>query len=183
LQEKGPKRGCFPEPSKSILIVPEHNKDAAEIAFKDLGFTIVTGSRYLGGFIGEATDQQLWIQEKAEAWVDSIKELAMVAERYPQAAYAGLQKSLQQEWQFLQRVTEGLSKEFQDIEQALQWEFLPALFGDEIANGLPGLLAGLPVKKAGLAIPNPILSADSNWTASMVICGHLIVALQGREVF
>jgi hypothetical protein len=70
-----------------ILIVREHNKDAAETAFKDLSFTIVTGSRYLKGFIGEATNQQLWIQEKTEAWVDSIKELAMVAERYPQAAY------------------------------------------------------------------------------------------------
>jgi hypothetical protein len=39
-----------------------------------------------------------------------------------QAAYAGLQKSLQQERQFLQHVTEGLGEEFQDIEQALQWD-------------------------------------------------------------
>jgi hypothetical protein len=77
-------------------------------------------------------------------------------------------------------VTEGLSKEFQDIEQQ---KFLPALFGDELADGLPGQLACLLVKKAGLAIPNPTLSAESNWTASTVICGHLIVAIQGREVF
>jgi hypothetical protein len=55
--------------------------------------------------------------------VDSIKEPAMVAEQYLQAAYAGLQKSLQQEWQFLQCVTEGLGEEFQDVEQALQQEY------------------------------------------------------------
>jgi hypothetical protein len=101
VQEQGPRQGYFPEPSMSILIMREHNKDAAGIAFHDLGFTIVSASRYLKGFIGEASNQQLWIQEKTEAWVDSIKEMAMVAERYPQAAYAGLHKVLQQEWQFL----------------------------------------------------------------------------------
>jgi hypothetical protein len=111
-------------------------------------------------------------------WPASSKELAMVAERYPQAAYAGLQqKSLQQEWQFLQHVTEELGDKFQDIKQALQQEFLTALFGDELTNGLPGQLACIPVKKAGLAILNPTLSMESNWTASTVICGHLIAAM------
>ena len=134
----------------------EHSKEAAEIAFKDLGFTIVTGSRYLGGFIGEASDQLSWIKEKTKNWVAAIKELAMVAERYPQAAYAGLQKSLQQEWQFLQRVTSGLGDEFQDIKQALLQDFLPALFGNDLlADNVPGQLACLPVKKAGLAILDP----------------------------
>jgi hypothetical protein len=98
LQEKGPRRGYFPEPSKSILvIVHEHNKEAAKNTFKDLGFTVVTGSRYLGGFIGEAPNQLSWIKEKNEDWVAAIKELAMVAEKYLQAAYTGLQKLLQQE--------------------------------------------------------------------------------------
>jgi hypothetical protein len=54
--------------------------------------------------------------------------MAKVAERYPQTAYAGMQKSLQQEWQFLQRVTDGLGEEFDDIEQAMNDKFLPALF-------------------------------------------------------
>jgi hypothetical protein len=44
-----------------------------------------------------------------------------MAERYLKAAYAGLQKSLQQEWQFLPHVVmEGLGEEFYDIKQALQ---------------------------------------------------------------
>jgi hypothetical protein len=79
----------------------------------------------------------------------------------------------------LQRVTEGLGKEFRDIEKALPTEFLQALFADDI----PGRLASLPVKKAGLAIQDPTTSVDSNWTASTVICGHLIVAIRGREEF
>jgi hypothetical protein len=64
LQVEGPKRGYIPVPSKSIIIVKEHDREVAKIYFKDLGFTVVAGSRYLGGFIGEEPDQQVWIQEK-----------------------------------------------------------------------------------------------------------------------
>jgi hypothetical protein len=41
--ELGPEYGYFLEPSKSILAVREHSKEAAEAYFEDLGFTIVTG--------------------------------------------------------------------------------------------------------------------------------------------
>ena len=44
--------------------------------------------------------------------------------RYPQFAYAGLHKSLPQEWQFLQWVTTGLSHEFKVVEEALAENFL-----------------------------------------------------------
>jgi hypothetical protein len=65
--------------------------------FYDLKFHVVYGSRYLSSFIGEASAQQYWIEERTNTWVESITELAMAAEQYPQAAYTGLQKSLQQE--------------------------------------------------------------------------------------
>ena len=58
LQEFGPPRGYFPEPSKSILIVQEHNKEKAEVCFADFDFKVVTGSRYLGGFIGDKAEQR-----------------------------------------------------------------------------------------------------------------------------
>ncbi len=34
-------------------------------------------------------------------------------------------------------------REFRDIEQALQKDFLPALFGDDLADDIPGRLASL----------------------------------------
>ncbi len=92
-------------------------------------------------------------------------------------------QSLQQEWQFLQHVTNRLGHEFEGIEQALHWDFLPALFSSDLVNNIPRQLACLPVKKAGLAILNPITRMESNWTASTVICGHLVVAIQGTEEF
>ncbi len=90
---------------------------------------------------------------------------------------------MQQEWQFLQRVTKDLYEEFQDIGVALQETFLAALFGDNITDNILRRIACLSVKKCGLAIPNPTETADTNWTASTVICGHLILAIRGMEVF
>ena len=39
--------------------------------------------------------------EKVEGWQDSVATLAGVAHWHLQTAYAGLQKSLQQEWVFV----------------------------------------------------------------------------------
>jgi hypothetical protein len=68
LQEIGPDFGYFPEPSKSILIVPEHNVARAEIALDGLKFQITTGSRCLGGFIGEDMAFDSWAEEKTRKW-------------------------------------------------------------------------------------------------------------------
>ena len=53
LQLKGPARGYFPEPTKSILVVAEQNVPWAAEYFRGMGIKIVTGRRYLGGFMGE----------------------------------------------------------------------------------------------------------------------------------
>jgi N-formylglutamate amidohydrolase len=92
--ELGPEYGYFPEPRKSILVVKEHNKRAAEVYFEDLGFTIVTRTRYLGGFVGKELDQKDWIVKQAKNWNDAVGKLTYVAEKHPQPAYAGLQRFL-----------------------------------------------------------------------------------------
>jgi hypothetical protein len=40
------------------------------IAFEHHAFTITTGSRYLGGFIGEKA-QDIWIKKKVAKWADA----------------------------------------------------------------------------------------------------------------
>ena len=46
-------RGYFPEPTKSILVVAESNVPRAKEYFRGMGIKVVTGHRYLGGFMGE----------------------------------------------------------------------------------------------------------------------------------
>jgi hypothetical protein len=120
---------------------------------------------------------------KTDAWATAVTTLAKVCKRIPQLAYAGLQKSLQQEWQFLQRMTDGISTEFESVESSLKNDFLPALLGQsKIGQPMRDLLA-LPVKHAGIAIPNPTTSARGNFMASTVVCGHLVAALRERVQF
>jgi hypothetical protein len=165
--------------------VASENKAAAESAFADKGFTIVTGHRYLGGFIGDNADLDNWLSKKASAWELTVKDLASVATRYPQTAYTGLQKSLQNEWQFVQRVKPGIAAHFSGIEKALSRNFLPALFGEPLdkENDHRRSLAGLPVKHDGIAIPDLTTTATEYYEVSTLVCSHLIEAIRGRVPF
>ena len=63
-----PQRDIFPEASKSIIIMQEHNREKAKACFEAFGLIVVIGSRYLGGFIGDkAAEQREWVKEKAIA--------------------------------------------------------------------------------------------------------------------
>jgi hypothetical protein len=88
--------------------------------------------------------------------------LAQAAQHFPQGAYPGLQKSLQQECQFLQQVRRDTGENFTKVEKAITQVFIPALFDDKFDNDDPRcqLLACLPVKNAGLALPDATSSAE-----------------------
>lgn len=182
LTEIGPSYGYFPEPSKSILIVRPHSENQARdyLQSESFNFELKTGDRYLGGFVGETSSREEWLKEKISDWTLGIQELASVASWYPQTAYAGLQKSLQAEWQYLQRVTGNVSEMFAPLEAAIKNKFFPALFGEPVwedgDHRRP--LAALPVKSAGLAIPDPTVTANDNYMTSSLVCGHLVQAIR-----
>ena len=65
----------------------------------------------------------------------------------------------------------------------LKETFVPALF-EGLHEGVPDQgVTRLPVKQAGLALPEPSQTAPENWTASCVITGHLVAALRGQVEF
>ena len=114
LCEIGPKYGYFPEPSKSILICNPSNSQAAADAFKDFGFKITSGARYLGGFIGTDESKADWIKKQVSDWKDGIEALASIAKSSPQCAFVGMRLSLQSEWTHLQRVVKNTGTKFKD---------------------------------------------------------------------
>ena len=59
-----PARGYFPKPTKPILVVKHAMVERAKAHFDHLGFTVVTGTRYLGGFIGSRPDESSHIRQK-----------------------------------------------------------------------------------------------------------------------
>ena len=64
LQAQAPAQGYYPEPTKRILVVAPGNVAWAEDHFRGLGIRVVTGHRYLGGFIGDAEAEREWLKEK-----------------------------------------------------------------------------------------------------------------------
>ena len=94
LQQQGPARGYYPEPAKSIFVGHAHSIEAAKTVLAEFDFQYSTGSRYVGGFIGDAESQSEWLEPKIQQWVKGVEALARVAHRFPQTAYAGLVQSL-----------------------------------------------------------------------------------------
>ena len=125
--------------------------------------------------------EKSWLSGKVEGWADSVGTLAGVSCKQPQSAYTRLQKLLQQEWAFVQRVTPGIGYAFRPVEKVLQDTFLPDLF-EGLGEGAPERgVTRMPVKQARLTLPDPKLTASVNWIASCVIKGHLVAMLMGKS--
>jgi hypothetical protein len=92
---------------------------------------------------------------------------------------------LQQQWQFVQRVDEGIGESFTPLQKAITEDFLPALFRDTLMEKdyVHLQLYCRPVKQAGLALSDTIKLAPSNYEVSTCVYSHLIATLKGTEVF
>ena len=86
----GPPRGYFLDSTKSILVLFMHNLAPEERFFRGKGLAIVTGSRYLGGYIGDVTPQKKWLGKKVQYWTGGIHTMAGVVYKHPQTSYASL---------------------------------------------------------------------------------------------
>ena len=121
--------------------------------------------------------------EKSTGWAESVDILAGISCKHLQSAYAGMQKSLQQERAFVQPVTSGIGDAFSLVEKELRETFVLTLF-KRLDDGVPEIgITCLPVKQAGLFLPDPSQTDPENWTASCVIKGHLVAALRGQLEF
>ena len=85
-----------------------------------------------------------------------------VARNHLQSAYAGLKKSLQQEWAFVKQVIPNIGDAFGPVEQALRGAFILALFQGLVEVTLGSWVTRLPIKQADLALPDPKKKAPEN---------------------
>ena len=83
----------------------------------------------------------------------------------------------------MQRVIKGVGESFPAIEQEMSQTFLPALFDDVIEGNPRRELACLPIKFAGLSLPDPVESADWNYQASILSSTHILSAFRGVQEF
>ena len=66
MKARGPPRGNFPEPKKSILVVVPRKAAREDDFFYGMGIKDVTEGRYLGGFFGNRVAQDSWLAKKVQ---------------------------------------------------------------------------------------------------------------------
>jgi hypothetical protein len=155
LMEEGPKYGYFPEPAKSYLVVAPQGVAAAKRIFTGrLTVKVVTGTRFLGGFVGGEAERRSYVGEKAEEWVALTTKLADIAELQPQAALTAYRLSLSAQWSYLQRVVLDAHEELKPLEEAISTKFLPALMGGHVTE-LERQASSLPARMGGMGVRDP----------------------------
>jgi hypothetical protein len=95
-----------------------------------------------------------------------------------------MQKSVQAEWTFVQRVKRDVGVKFDTVREALHRSFLPSLMKETLSDNDPlRRLAALPVKSVGLALTDPVESVEANFRASEVTNSHIIQVMRGQKTF
>ena len=181
LAELGPLLGYYPEPDKSILVIDSQHLNRAKSYFAGIPFKIQTGARYLGGFLGDRAGAEAYVKEKIDDWILATKALTTIGWKEPQAAFSGFTRSLQCEWNYLQRIIPCCEALFEPLSDTIRYELIPALFGfDTLPQWVPHM-AGLPVKWSGMGIRAPDEWGAIAYQTSKMSTQHLQDALLHRR--
>ena len=142
-----------------------------------LNLNFVSGSRYLGAYLGPQAELEAWVKPQLEGWAHGVKVLAKISRRHPHLDYAGLGISLQSEWQYLQRTVPGVGTLMGPIEEALREKCSPSLFGGEEITADFRKILGHRVKHGGIGIPYPQLSGECAYNTSKSDSRELVNSL------
>lgn len=107
-------------------------------------------------------------------WEGAVCAISKIAKHHPQCALAGMQHSLQQECQFLQRNVDSRRETFSVLEEKLSNTFLPSLFDTDLPSRD---LTCLGVKEGGIGVGSPEVSVSTNRCASKAMTKHLFDTL------
>ena len=139
--------------------------EEANLLFSKKSIKIVTGSKYVGGYVGSEQDLDEWLSEKVKKWVNSVKCLANAAEHFPHSAHTVLTKSLQYEWGYIQRIIAGAESHFHPLKEVLMDVFLPKLTTLNLISDEKQEMCK-PVRHLGIGIVDPVLEAPLAYYSS-----------------
>jgi hypothetical protein len=80
-------------------------------------------------------------------------------------------------------VVKGTGPKFEGIRDKMKRIFIPSLLKSKEPPDYLLKLATLPVKSEGLALPDPVTSADAHFRASEVTNSHIIQVMCDKELF
>ena len=96
--KRGHDQGYFPEPAKSLFISDNLGQEKAakrEFAKEGLVLNFVSGSQYLGAYLGPQAESEAWVKPQVQAWAHGVRVLGKISRRHLHLAYTGLGMPLQ----------------------------------------------------------------------------------------
>ena len=82
LMKRGEDRRYFPEPAKSVFILETRGQEEAEkreFVKEELDLNFISGSRYLGAYLGPRDQLEAWVKPQVEAWAHWVKVLGKIS--------------------------------------------------------------------------------------------------------
>ena len=79
---RGPDWGYFPKPAKSLFISDTQGQEEAakrEFSVEVLTLNLVSGSWYLGAYLGPQKELEAWVKPQVEAWAHGVRFLSQIA--------------------------------------------------------------------------------------------------------
>ena len=170
VQTEGKKFGYVVKPEKSWLILKNPGDlQRTEELFRDSEIKITTaGKRHLGAVIGSPEYKQTYIEGKVEEWCMRLKKLSHIARAHPQAAYIAYIQGEQHRYTYFLRTISNIAHIMKPLDEIIDNEFIPALFGNNISESDRELLA-LPIKEGGMGLRVISELADPSYEASTKI--------------
>ena len=138
---------------------------------------VITGFKFIGGFIGSDCDTEKWIFEKVQKWVRCIHKIASVVKEYPHSAHAVFTKSLQHEWGYILRVVSGAELYFNPLREVIHNHFLPTLTSLDLNSDEKELMCK-PVRHVGMGIEDPVFNAPIAFERSQLSTKMLTEAIK-----
>ena len=150
--------------------------EIAKSSFQIMGVKVVMRHCFLGGVVGEKEYCVQFVREKVDVLCGQI--ISGCCQATMQAAFASLTKSLQCEWNFLQRVVPDCAGAIKPLSE----QFFSALLGGVVTEAEEALFA-LPTSLARLGIFDPTKTASLAYQTSRQGTNVLVEAVKGVDVF
>ena len=175
LKEVGPAYGCYPNPSKTWLLVKEDQMEMATERFAEFGINITpTGQKHLGSALGSKQFLHGFMEAKITTWASELHKLCEIAKTEPQVAYSALIHGLIGKWTYIMRTTPGVSPLMSPLEEILRNKFIPLITGRKAITDEERALLALPCRNGGLGIINPTCISCHQYEASLDVTKPLV---------
>ncbi|CEL91825.1 unnamed protein product, partial [Vitrella brassicaformis CCMP3155] len=150
--------------------------------FEPEGVQIVTGKRFLGGYVGDEGGRAAFLCEKVRGWEHGVRALASAARNFPHTPHAAMTRSLQMEWDYVFRVMLTDECALSPLREAIAKELLPALLGGRVTPSEVDLML-LPARFGGTGIRDPLDQAAAAYPASRASTKVVSKSVQGKAPF